>query len=83
MHPCRSSYVQLLNEVLVTPHSGDGPTEVVDHVSVMWPACARLVTELWPLQPLNPNPESSWNRYFQDNEIIIQIDHDTRWCTQS
>ncbi|XP_064395338.1 TBC1 domain family member 13-like [Halichondria panicea] len=28
--------------------------------------------------PLNPNPESSWNRYFKDNEIIIQIDHDTR-----
>ncbi len=31
----RSFYVQLLNEVLVTPHSGDNPTEVVDHVSIM------------------------------------------------
>ena len=29
-------------------------------------------------QPLNPNPESSWHRYFKDNDIIVQIDNDTR-----
>ncbi|XP_065916477.1 TBC1 domain family member 13-like [Dysidea avara] len=28
--------------------------------------------------PLNPNPDSSWNKYFQDNETLIQIDHDAK-----
>ncbi|CAI8055926.1 TBC1 domain family member 13 [Geodia barretti] len=28
--------------------------------------------------PLNPNPESSWNRFFVDNQVLLQIDHDTR-----
>ena len=30
------------------------------------------------LQPLNPNPESSWHTYFKDNDILLQIDHDSR-----
>ncbi|KAL4609567.1 TBC1 domain family member 13-like [Arapaima gigas] len=28
--------------------------------------------------PLNPNPESKWNSYFKDNEILLQIDKDVR-----
>jgi hypothetical protein len=28
--------------------------------------------------PLNPDPESSWNRFFVDNQVLLQIDHDTR-----
>uniref|UniRef100_A0A3Q2XC44 TBC1 domain family member 13 n=1 Tax=Hippocampus comes TaxID=109280 RepID=A0A3Q2XC44_HIPCM len=28
--------------------------------------------------PLNPNPESRWNTYFKDNEILLQIDKDVR-----
>ena len=31
------------------------------------------------MQPLNPDPESSWNRFFVDNQVLIQIDHDTRY----
>ncbi|KAF3848580.1 hypothetical protein F7725_015077 [Dissostichus mawsoni] len=26
--------------------------------------------------PLNPNPDSRWNNYFKDNEILLQIDKD-------
>nr|XP_020474514.1 TBC1 domain family member 13 [Monopterus albus] len=29
-------------------------------------------------QPLNPNPDSRWNTYFRDNEILLQIDKDVR-----
>uniref|UniRef100_A0A4W5RNM6 TBC1 domain family member 13 n=1 Tax=Hucho hucho TaxID=62062 RepID=A0A4W5RNM6_9TELE len=29
-------------------------------------------------QPLNPNPESKWNNYFRDNEVLLQIDKDVR-----
>ncbi|KAM8934445.1 TBC1 domain family member 13 isoform 1-T1 [Pelodytes ibericus] len=28
--------------------------------------------------PLNPNPESRWNTYFKDNEVLLQIDKDVR-----
>lgn len=28
--------------------------------------------------PLNPDPTSPWKRYFEDNEILHQIDNDTR-----
>lgn len=31
-----------------------------------------------PLQPLNPDPSSTWHQYFEDNELLVQIDHDTR-----
>lgn len=30
-------------------------------------------------QPLNPNPDSRWNTYFKDNEILLQIDKDVRY----
>ncbi|KAL4689409.1 hypothetical protein H8959_012200 [Pygathrix nigripes] len=26
--------------------------------------------------PLNPNPDSRWNTYFKDNEVLLQIDKD-------
>ncbi|XP_062867259.1 TBC1 domain family member 13 isoform X1 [Trichomycterus rosablanca] len=28
--------------------------------------------------PLNPNPDSRWNNYFKDNEVLLQIDKDVR-----
>lgn len=28
--------------------------------------------------PLNPNPESKWQTYFRDNEVLLQIDKDVR-----
>ncbi|XP_022084315.1 TBC1 domain family member 13-like [Acanthaster planci] len=28
--------------------------------------------------PLNPNPNSQWSQFFKDNEILLQIDKDTR-----
>ncbi|XP_018096531.1 TBC1 domain family member 13 isoform X3 [Xenopus laevis] len=28
--------------------------------------------------PLNPNPDSQWNTYFKDNEVLLQIDKDVR-----
>uniref|UniRef100_U3IAH7 TBC1 domain family member 13 n=1 Tax=Anas platyrhynchos platyrhynchos TaxID=8840 RepID=U3IAH7_ANAPP len=29
-------------------------------------------------KPLNPNPDSRWNTYFKDNEVLLQIDKDVR-----
>ena len=29
--------------------------------------------------PLNNNPESQWNTYFRDNEVLLQIDKDVRY----
>ncbi|XP_018088162.1 TBC1 domain family member 13 isoform X1 [Xenopus laevis] len=28
--------------------------------------------------PLNPKPDSQWNTYFKDNEVLLQIDKDVR-----
>nr|XP_008250984.2 TBC1 domain family member 13 isoform X4 [Oryctolagus cuniculus] len=28
--------------------------------------------------PLNPSPDSRWNTYFKDNEVLLQIDKDVR-----
>ncbi|XP_030063759.1 TBC1 domain family member 13 isoform X2 [Microcaecilia unicolor] len=28
--------------------------------------------------PLNPSPDSRWNTYFKDNEVLLQIDKDAR-----
>src|SRR6218665_1709082 len=35
---------------------------------------------LWFYQPLNPHPESKWSQYFQDNEMLVQIDKDCRYA---
>lgn len=29
--------------------------------------------------PLNLNPDSKWQTYFKDNEILLQIDKDVRY----
>jgi hypothetical protein len=36
------------------------------------------VTFTFILQPLNPDPSSTWHRYFEDNDLLLQIDHDAR-----
>jgi len=28
--------------------------------------------------PLNPNPDSQWQSFFKDNEVLLQIDKDVR-----
>lgn len=28
--------------------------------------------------PLNPNPDSQWQTFFKDNEVLLQIDKDVR-----
>lgn len=28
--------------------------------------------------PLNPNPDSRWQQFFRDNEVLLQIDKDVR-----
>ena len=28
--------------------------------------------------PLNPNPNSKWQTFFKDNEVLLQIDKDVR-----
>ena len=42
--------------------------------------CAASLYLLLPAQPLNPNPESAWSKYFKDNEQLLQIDHDCRFA---
>lgn len=39
----------------------------------------NLLFNLIFFQPLNPNPDSRWNTYFKDNEILLQIDKDVRY----
>lgn len=29
--------------------------------------------------PLNNNPDSEWNTYFKDNDVLLQIDKDVRF----
>lgn len=48
-------------------------------VSVCQSLQCRVLTLVFLLQPLNPNPDSRWNTYFKDNEILLQIDKDVRW----
>jgi len=38
-----------------------------------------MPVRIWFVQPLNPHPESKWSQYFQDNEMLIQIDKDCRY----
>ena len=28
--------------------------------------------------PLNPNPDSQWQSFFKDNDVLLQIDKDVR-----
>ena len=28
--------------------------------------------------PLNPNPDSQWQSFFKDNEVLLQVDKDVR-----
>lgn len=44
-------------------------------------ACEMLAVFVTPLQPLNPSPDSRWNTYFKDNEVLLQIDKDVRCVT--
>lgn len=38
----------------------------------------RTAVSFLNTQPLNPNPDSRWNTYFRDNEVLLQIDKDVR-----
>lgn len=54
-------------------------TEVL-YVNVVLKSLCSVTDLMFSLffQPLNPNPDSRWNTYFKDNEILLQIDKDVR-----
>ena len=82
-----------MNEVIVNPYKDsevyNGDIEVVDHVSFKVSFLELKFSALLSLslslslsfslsQPLNTNPDSQWHKYFEDNDVLLQIDHDTR-----
>lgn len=73
----REAYLQLRSEVLNSPHLAEQSDtgEMLDHVSSLF---VTAVCDSRSIQPLNPDPHSTWHRYFEDNELLQQIDHDTR-----
>lgn len=84
----RASYQQLVDDIIVNPYAGESgrdrssSLDMIDHVRS--PAAVHSyyrpmhLSPPPPLQPLNPNPDSQWLKYFKDNDILVQIDHDTR-----
>ncbi len=46
---------------------------------VLFPDEIILCSHSWSHDhPLNPNPESRWQSFFRDNEVLLQIDKDVR-----
>ena len=86
---CRALYQQFVTEIIVNPHSsedGGDSGALVDHVRTHThphTLCTQSPQSALPhfhaAQPLNPNPESAWSKYFKDNEQLLQIDHDCRY----
>ncbi|XP_072176975.1 TBC1 domain family member 13-like [Diadema setosum] len=60
----RTLYTEFLQEMIIQPGSKKYSTNRTD------------VT--MEDHPLNPNPDSQWSQYFKDNEVLLQIDKDTR-----
>jgi hypothetical protein len=49
--------------------------ELIDEMILSNPEANSPVREE---HPLNPNPNSSWQNFFKDNEVLLQIDKDVR-----
>ncbi|XP_061460172.1 TBC1 domain family member 13 isoform X1 [Rhineura floridana] len=62
----RELYAQFLKEMIIQPGIAKANLGV----------CREDVT--MEDHPLNPNPDSRWNTYFKDNEVLLQIDKDVR-----
>ncbi|XP_056874683.1 TBC1 domain family member 13 isoform X3 [Takifugu flavidus] len=62
----REEYSQFLREMIIQPG-----------ISKAKSGCSREDVTMED-HPLNPNPDSRWNNYFKDNEILLQIDKDVR-----
>jgi len=76
----RDLYRHYLKETIIIPDEGNSVDD--DHVRYYLYCCLSHQSAMLT-QPLNPNPESSWNKYFQDNETLLQIDHDARYRDKS
>ncbi|EPY83303.1 TBC1 domain family member 13 [Camelus ferus] len=63
------SLVGMLVRALLSPQTG---------VCSWGPIRLRTEQLIFSPQPLNPNPDSRWNTYFRDNEVLLQIDKDVR-----
>lgn len=87
----RKLYHQLMEEILYNPHTMEDAGDMVDHVSQHYIIASiklyavtiqslgsKSVFTMFCVQPLNPDPTSPWKRYFEDNDILHQIDNDTR-----
>ncbi|KAJ6654608.1 hypothetical protein lerEdw1_006761 [Lerista edwardsae] len=78
----RELYAQFLKEMIIQPgiakaNLGVSREDVTleDHLSSdRFLPCFENAS----VQPLNPNPDSRWNTYFKDNEVLLQIDKDVR-----
>ncbi|MEQ2166150.1 hypothetical protein GOODEAATRI_024858 [Goodea atripinnis] len=66
MSLCRDVYSQFLREMIIQPGIAKANLGL-----------SRADVTLED-HPLNPNPDSRWNTYFKDNEILLQIDKDVR-----
>uniref|UniRef100_A0A8C4N5B9 TBC1 domain family member 13 n=1 Tax=Eptatretus burgeri TaxID=7764 RepID=A0A8C4N5B9_EPTBU len=62
----RALYMQFLQELVFHPASAKGPHQT------------NREDVTFEDHPLNTNPESQWNSYFKDNEVLLQIDKDVR-----
>lgn len=60
----RNAYKQFLNEMIIRPGRKN--------------YCLKRADVTMDDHPLNPNPESEWNAYFKDNDVLLQIDKDVR-----
>ncbi|XP_043090251.1 TBC1 domain family member 13 isoform X1 [Puntigrus tetrazona] len=61
----RDLYAQFLREMIIQPGIAKANLGVSRDVTL-------------EDHPLNPNPDSQWNTYFKDNEVLLQIDKDVR-----
>ncbi|XP_067009228.1 TBC1 domain family member 13 [Anabrus simplex] len=61
----RELYKQFIKEMIVMP----GLTEVED---------GNRIDVTFADHPLNSNPDSQWQTFFKDNEVLLQIDKDVR-----
>uniref|UniRef100_A0A671TCD6 TBC1 domain family member 13 n=1 Tax=Sinocyclocheilus anshuiensis TaxID=1608454 RepID=A0A671TCD6_9TELE len=62
---CVDLYAQFLREMIIQPGIAKANLGVSRDVTL-------------EDHPLNPNPDSRWNTYFKDNEVLLQIDKDVR-----
>ncbi|KAK7793805.1 hypothetical protein R5R35_013021 [Gryllus longicercus] len=63
----RDLYKQFIKEMIVMPGESQDAEEDGNRIDVTFAD-----------HPLNSNPDSQWQTYFKDNEVLLQIDKDVR-----